>query len=114
MKLKKIIKTVSIIALLVLVGFLAFPYVKAEYYTAKYGDVFENLYTQTSWIEELEYCKVVDYDSTQATVIYIEKGHNTCFEAIFVLNNGEWDFDKLDCIWSKSGSADGFYWPYYR
>lgn len=111
---RKKTKIIFIAILSVLILFFVFPYIKAEYYTTKYGEAFEDLYTQTSWIESIEYFKVVEYDSSQATVLYIEKGHVTCFEVIFVQNNGSWELDKMNCVWSTSGSADSFYWPYYR
>lgn len=110
----KKIRIIFIAIILISIIFLTFPYMKAEYYTLKYGDVFEELYTQTTWIKGIEYFKVVEYSPSEATVLYIEKDHVTCFEVIFIQNNGNWELEKMDCIWSTSGSADGFYWPYYR
>ena len=28
--------------------------------------------------------------------------------------NGSWYFDRWETVWSRSGSADGFVWPYIR
>ena len=32
----------------------------------------------------------------------------------FVLKDEHWTLDKWSTIWSKTGSADDFIWPYYR
>ena len=110
----RILKFIIIFAVVILLLILFFPYVKAEYLTAKHGIEFENEYKQIGWIDSLEYFRVIDYESERATVFYVEKNHNTGWRIDFVRIENSWIKDVADCVWSKSGSADNFCWPYYR
>ncbi len=116
-KAKKVCLSVIIpiaVAFTVLISVLFFPYIKAEFLTLSHGDEFAELYEQIGWLTGIEYFKVIEYSADAATVVYIEGGHNTCFRVEFVAEGDSWRAESFDCVWSTSGSADSFMWPYYR
>ena len=115
MKKKINIKKVTLIIVFVLLIVLFFPYVKAEFLTARYSDEFDDGYEQTGMIDEVEYFRVIEYNDREAVVCYIEKNHASLSKIWFERNNDDtWKEVGLECIWSKTGSADKFCWPYYR
>ena len=111
MKKKIVVVICSLLIVLLLVAL--FPYAKAEYLTNKYGDQFREEYKQIDWISDIEYHKVIGYSSDKATVVYIAHNHTACFKIDFEMKEDEWQMTTWDCIWSKTGSADGIMWPYY-
>lgn len=112
MSFKKIILLVIVLVLLIV---LSFPYIKAGYLTVKYGDEFANGYEQTGMIDDIEYFRVIEYNDKEAVVCYIVKNHGALVKIWFEQNeDGVWQEIKWDCVWSKTGSADNFCWPYYR
>ncbi|MBQ9536059.1 MAG: hypothetical protein IJU78_09480 [Clostridia bacterium] len=111
MKKKQIVKLcIAVIAVLV----IFFPYAKAGFYTLFYGDEFAKEYTQTGMIDGIEYYRVIEYSNSEAKVIYIIEDHKAADMIFFVKNNGKWKLQEWTCLWSKTGSADSFFWPYYR
>ena len=64
-------------------------------------------------ISYVDYFKVMEYSSDDASVYYI--AHGSDGELIrFHNENGQWIMVSWKTIWSTSGSADSFIWPYYR
>jgi len=108
----KIIIMICIIAIAVLVLFS--PYLKAKYLTTKYGDEFKNGYAQTGFIDDVEYFRVIDYSKDSAKVFYVTKKHATGDLIEFKKSNDGWEKESWKTVWSKTGSADSFMWPYYR
>ncbi|MBQ7274432.1 MAG: hypothetical protein IJR15_03160 [Clostridiales bacterium] len=106
-------KTLAVIlAAFVAIIIISFPYLKAEYLTARYGSQFEGLYEQTHMLVYADYCKVLEYDGSHARCVYIEKG--VCTNVLeFKLHNGSWEMTHWETIWSSSGSADSLMWPLY-
>lgn len=101
---------IAIVAFL-LIGALFFPYLKAEYLTRKYGEQFEGLELETHMLNAARYHKVLSYSEEEAEVFYVSgTGDLITFEK----TDGGWHQKEWKTIWSTSGSADGFYWPYYR
>ena len=95
----------------ILLIILAFPYVKAEYLTARYGDEFAGQEQQTQMLNPAKYYKVIDYYPTQASVFYVsDTGDVITFEK----TEDEWKMTDWETIWATTGSSDEFYWPYYR
>ena len=103
-------KILAVIAALIVI-LISFPYLKAEYLTARYGFQFEDLYMQTHMIGS-DYCKVLDYDGSHARCVYVEKGVTTCVLE-FKCHDGDWELTYWECVWSSSGSADDLMWPLY-
>ena len=79
-----------------------------------HGTEFTTLYEETNMLGEQEYLKVLDYSDTLARVYYVGVDDSTGCVLIFVKQDGQWTFDKWDVVWSKTGSADDFLWPYIR
>lgn len=108
-------RLIIIIVALVLICILAFPYIKAEYYTYKYGEQFEDLYLLTNMISDVEFYRVVEYADTRAKVYYVESGGLTTNYVYFIRENEseEWKMSQWETVWSKYGSASDAAWPYY-
>ncbi len=100
---------VSLICVILLLLFS--PYIKAEYLTHKHGEQFQGLESQTKMLKDSRYFKVLEYTDQYAKVFYVS---NTGDLITFVKNNGSWELSTWETVWSTSGSADGFMWPYYR
>ncbi len=100
------------IAISIALILLAFPYVKAEYLTARYGETFVGLEHETGMLQDSKYCKVIEYSDGHAKVFYVSDSGDLLH---FVKDkNGEWHLDYWETVWATHGSADGFMWPYYR
>lgn len=106
---KNKIKIVLIIIILVL---LIFPYLKAEYLTARFGSQFYGLEQETRMLGPAKYYKVLSYSNSYAKVYYISDYSRDLI--LFEKEDGNWNRIEWRTIWSKTGSADEFCWPYYR
>ena len=97
---------------LILLGVIFFPYLKVEYLTMKYGDEFVGLEEQTNMLKDSKYLKVFSYNDTYAIVFYVSDSGDLisfCRDS-----NNNWKKDEWKTIWSRSGNADEFIWPYYK
>ena len=116
-------KLLIITVVWVFIFVLTFHYIKAEYYTYKYGKEFtdlygkqfEVLYSVTGWVEKGEFYKVVEYSETSAKIYYVEVEEQTTYHLFFSRSDKDKDWTLTDwkVIWSKYGSADDFPWPFY-
>lgn len=103
---------IFVIFLLLLTAAVVSPYIKAEYLTARYGDQFEGLEKQTNMLDGATYFKVLSYSEAQAKVFYVSDSGDVI---TFAKNQeGQWTIQNWYTVWSNTGSADSFYWPYYR
>lgn len=109
-KLKVVLIVISICTLIILIV----PYIRVEILTSKYGAEFSTLYKLSNMLDDIDYFKVIDYSSTSAQVYYVAKDKAAAHLFRFVRKDGQWILERWDTIWSKTGSADGFIWPYYR
>ena len=91
-----------------------------EYNTYKHGGIFRNTKIHDiSGERYLDDCKikVLKYNNDDAKVYAIfENDLNEVGLLYYFKNNddGDWVFDYYDAVYSKTGSADGFIWPYGR
>ena len=109
-KTKKTVLIVIVCAFLLLILFV--PYIKAEILTVKYGDEFVGLQKQTNMLSEAEYYRVISYSCDVAKVFYVSSsGDLLTFKKDAT---GAWKFCEWKTIWSDSGSASEFMWPYYK
>ena len=107
---KKNRKILVVIIFLILIILL--PYAKTEILTIRYGEEFQGLENQTNMLTNSKYHKVFSYNDTKAKVFYVS---DTGDMITFVKNNNnEWKIYEWKTIWSHSGSAEDFIWPYYR
>lgn len=87
--------------------------VRCEILTLQYGNEFVELYKQTHMIADVDYLKIIHYNSNKAEVYFVTK--HKCGNILkFIKNNNLWAMEDWETIWSQSGSADGFVWPYIR
>ena len=115
--------------------FLFIPYFKISDLTEKYGTEFEELYSENGFYNAIEYLKIIQYrnekvdiyyldndklkkelsdlNNNYAVVLYVEENHSSASLFIFYDENGQWKLVNWNSIWSISGTADGFMWPYY-
>lgn len=88
------------------------PYLNVELLTFRYGKDFE--LKEYNMVTGISYCKVMKYRKNYAEVLYVCKGEATILVKYERDDSGEWVDNYWECIWSASGSADEFIWPYYR
>ena len=109
---KRIKLTLMIIVFSIVILALLFPYMKAEVLTAKHGEEFNGLQKQTNMLSDARYLRVLSYSHNIAKVFYVsDSGDLLTFEKD---GEGNWKYFEWRTIWSESGSASGFLWPYYR
>lgn len=90
-----------------------FSIIKSEYLTTTYGSCFEEYYCEYTSLE-YTYLKVLNYGDDKAIVYYVERhegGDVLYFEKD---KQGRWNIVEWKTIWSRTGSASEFVWPYIR
>ena len=111
-KINVITATIVIFVLVILALLIVSPYIKSEYLTFKYGHEFNGLELQTNMLDSYKYFKVLEYSEQEAIVFYVsDTGDVITFSKE---NSEQWSMQEWRTIWSNSGSADSFFWPYYR
>ena len=112
---KKIFARCVIIILILLLGFWIISFVYCECLTLLHGDEFTLVYHENSMIGEQRKWKVLEYSESSAVVYFVEKENSFGNILSFTKIDGQWVYDQwLETVWSKTGSADGFVWPYGR
>jgi len=118
-----IMKKLKITLLIIIFAFVLFwtaSIAVCEYNTYKYGEIFRNTKIHDIGGEGYLYdckIKVLNYNDDYAKVYAVfendlnEVGLLYCFTKN---DAGNWIFDNYDAVYSKTGSADGFIWPYIR
>ena len=92
---------------------LFYPYAEVEYLTLLHGDEFDGLYEQTNMISKVSYHKVLEYSETHAVVLYVNR-NVTVHKLEFEKDGESWQYTAWYTLWAKHGTADEFFWPYYR
>lgn len=88
---------------------------KCELLTALYGSQFEVLYQENAMMGDIDGLKVLDHSSDTARVYHVSKNRAAGDILVFSKQKDRWMYDKWErTVWSKTGSADGFLWPYVR
>lgn len=105
-------RNTKFIVILLCLLIIFFPYLKAEYLTARFGSQFYGLEQETKMLDPAKYYKVISYSENYAKVYYISDYSRDLI--LFKKEDGQWNRIEWRTIWSKTGSADEFYWPYYR
>ncbi|MGM9551128.1 MAG: hypothetical protein ACI3XA_02620 [Clostridia bacterium] len=88
-----------------------------EYNTYKYGEIFRNIKIHDISGERYlkdEKVKILKYHKDSAEVYAVWEGGVGSIYYFKRDNSNNWMFDYWDGIWSKTGNADGFVWPYIR
>ena len=115
MKKKTIVKWLLVITLSAFPAYWLGSIAKCEILTLMHGDNVKNGYLDTGWFDDIQSFKIIDYSQTEATVYYVNTDRTVGFTVLFFKNQSDYfEFKSWDVVWSKSGSADGFIWPYIR
>jgi hypothetical protein len=112
-----IMKKVLIIVLIVVLFFPIILWIasiiKCETLTYRYWREFEGLEQSTNMLNKSETIKVLDYSNVSARIYYKDREGGDILR--FIKQDGKWVLDKWEkTVWSRTGSADGFMWPYVR
>ena len=87
-----------------------FTYMKNEFLTWHYGKEFIGLHKSSNMVDNVDYLKVISYSENSACIYYVGSSGDVF---TFTKNNNEWEMLTWNTIWSKTGSADGFIYPYF-
>ena len=112
---KKVLIWVVGTALAVLVICWGISFLKCEALTRKYSYQFEEIYKDYTMFEDPDDIKILEYEKTEAVVYYVTKGSGG--DIVKYRRDGEdgqWQFVNWETVWSRTGSASGFVWPYIR
>lgn len=114
MPLKKKMRIIAIILVAPVCLFWLFSLARCEILTWLHGDEFATAYQENSMINP-GYWKVLDYTDTYARVYFVTKYRLSGNILTFRKLDDTWVYDTWEeTVWSKTGSADGFVWPYIR
>ena len=88
------------------------PYVRNEILTLRFGDEFTG-FLSSDVQYDIQYFKVLDYSEDSARIYCVT--YSSTGEVLHLSKIGKtWELQKngWETIWSDTGSADGFIWPY--
>ncbi len=111
---KKILKVIIISVLILFIAFWGLSILKCEILTYLYGEQFARMYREYTMLDGIDYFKVLNYSEDSARVYYVGLERSNGSILGFYKENGNWCNRGWNVIWSTSGSADGFMWPYIR
>lgn len=112
---KKFLLKVILIGLIMFCFIWGISVLKCEILTWKYGGQFKTVYQENNMMGDIDYLKVLNYSETNARIYYVSKNRAGGDILSFSKHNDVWKYDKWErTVWSKTGSADGFIWPYIR
>lgn len=111
-------RTLSVI----LVSVIILPFIiwgltvlKCEILTYQHGGEFDTIYKENTMMGAIDYLKILNYSNESARVYYVSKDRSGGDILIFTKKDEKWIYEGWErTVWSKSGSADGFIWPYIR
>ena len=113
-------KKLKITVLIIIAAFVLFwigSIAMCEYNTYKYGGIFRNIKIHDIGGEGyLEDCKikVLKYNNDYAKIYAVFENEVGLLYYFAKNDDGNWIFDSYDAVYSKTGSSDGFMWPYGR
>ena len=111
----KWLKRTLIIIILCPIAYWAISFAQCELLTVQHGQEFKDLYRVNTMIGEQSYLKVLNYSDTYAQVYYVGINRSGGDILGFSKQNDRWVYQKWErTVWSKTGSADDFVWPYIR
>jgi len=107
------LKKLKILIVFLFVIILILPYLFVEINTLLYKNEFENLYLETWEISGDNYCKVFIRSEKYSKVFYATE--DSTFMCYFLKDEtlDKWVLDRCEVLWSGSGSASEFSFPFY-
>ena len=90
--------------------------IEIEITTIIHKKEFPPIADDNAMIGDIEYFKIIKYGEEEATLYYVcedrSSGNTVSYKKD---DNGKWIYSSWDeTVWSTSGSADGYIWPYGR
>ena len=122
MKGLKIVKWIILIPIILFFVIWIGALAKNRIVTELHRDNIENMDLLLDYGEALEYdwYRILSYSETEIEIYYVNKFGNSTFGGIvcyrYLPNINMWshNYTGYDCLWSTSGSADNFIWPYWH
>jgi hypothetical protein len=111
MKNGKTARIIILIAVSICLFVSLFPYAKYEILTELHGKEFVDGYKSTNMLTGIEDLKVLEYSNNNAKVYYFSENKGGAV-VDFVNDGDDWKYKSWYVVWSVTGSADGFIWPY--
>ena len=109
------IKRLAAIVLALVFCIWAGSLLRCELQTYRYGEAFSEAYKANTMIGEQRYWKVLSYSDEKARVYFVEKDNSFGNILSFEKDETGWTYAGWDAtVWSKTGSASEFVWPYIR
>ncbi len=106
---KYLLPIVCILSIIVIIWICSI--FKCEIITKIHGDEFLS-FEEISTASEF---KILTYESDFARIYCVNFDKSNGSVHNFIKKDGKWEYNEWeDGGWSKSGSADGFIWPYIR
>ena len=87
--------------------------IRCEVLTSKHGAEFTIPDVVTAWFGDDGTAKVISYSSQAAKVYYYSIEDGFAEEIYFIKHGNAWVFDTWGTVWSSTGNADDFMWPYF-
>ena len=117
-RMRGFLKNIMLLSAVLFLLYWAGSIVKCELLTLHHGEEFEDAWMENTMIACNDDLKVLEYNDIYAYVYYIcdcpELGSGNTIFFLKDTSSGGWIFHRWDTIWSDSGNADGFIWPYIR
>jgi len=120
MKFKKIIKWIIFIPFILFMLIWTGTLAKNRILTELHRDEIASLeFYESEPLPEFEWYRILSYSETEIEIYYVNKFGDSTFGGIvnyrYLPNINMWshNYTGYDCLWSTSGSADNFIWPYW-
>lgn len=110
----KIIKQLFKIIFLCFTFFWLCSILRCEYLTWKYSSGFPIPKEVGGMIDGKDSMKILEYSNNHTIVYFVSSQRSSGDIVEFILINDKWVFSHWKTVWSKTGSADDFVWPYVR
>lgn len=108
---RKVVTTIFVILLACFLLIWVGTIVKCEILTMRHGSEFL-MFDEVNLAEKF---KILKYNNDFARIYCVSKNRASGNIFTFRKVGGKWNYDKWEHgVWSKSGTADGFIWPYIR
>jgi len=101
-------KILRLIVALIIIRVIVFG--KIDLLTLMHSNEFKDEYNQTHMLSGHPKPKVMEYSPDSAKVYYVDKNGGDVLW--FKKKDDQWIMTDWDTVWSSSGSADGFIWPF--
>ena len=111
----KYLKKILLVGVFLIVFYWGGSILKCEVLTLLHGDEFSIAYKDMTMLGEMDDWKVLQYSDPYARVYFVSKDRAGGDILSFTKSgDADWKYVSCDTVWSKTGSAEGYMWPYLR